>query len=180
MHSYRYRQRCWCPADGQLSYFGAHSVLISVRQHSKSSTGTATNTVIPLGPYCKANPPSTGRGSKLRAQSASRPAHVDAVQGNVRLLRRNVRWPWESHHRVQTNIKMVQQLGKGINSVRSWSQNRRGSFDPAWRRMVLPSTVFHQHFSFLWILSLGNVEYVNDVCYHSLIANLFLFTYNKQ
>lgn len=37
--------RCWGPADRQLSYFGAHSLLISVRQHSKSSKGTATSTV---------------------------------------------------------------------------------------------------------------------------------------
>lgn len=63
------------------------------------------------------------------------------------------------------------------------SQKRRGSFDPAWRRMVLLSTeAFHKYFFFpsSEMLSLGNLEYVNDVCNPFLTALLFLFTSNKQ
>lgn len=82
-------ERCSSPADGQLSYFEAHSLLISGRQHSKSSTGTATNTVNTLGVRQTLQAEEGAPG--LGAQCASRAVRVGVVQGNVRALKGNVR-----------------------------------------------------------------------------------------
>lgn len=98
---------------GNSAILGPTHYLFLSGNTAKVAQAVPLTQLIPLGPYCKANLPSRGRGTRLRAQCASRPVHVDVIQENVRPLKRNVRWPWDSHHREQTNIKMVQAVREG-------------------------------------------------------------------